>query len=141
MKRRQRSWTEQTVRQRQLSEWRLPGADEPEAVALRELLAEPGAYERVWQRLGLPRLARAARLLAFWRRPPRTDDLTPAELAFRRLLADRHAYARWAAERVAEWERENVLWFQGTVDGQPVYTVSRNPDVSEQRFVRRRALR
>lgn len=70
--------------------------------------------------------------------PASRDSLSPAEVAFRALLGDPHAYATWAAEVRLAWERENVLWFQGTVDGQPVFTVSRVPDAEEQRLVRRR---
>lgn len=114
MKRR-RSKLERLIREHRLREWRSAAEDETIEAAEQE-------RER--------RVAAAA--------PPAFVDLSPAEVAFRALLADRHAYAEWAAGVRLAWERENVLWLQGWSEGQPVYTVSRSPADSEQRFVRRR---
>jgi hypothetical protein len=69
--------------------------------------------------------------------PPLADDpLTPAELAFRQLIAgvvvgDRveidPAFADWSARVRLAWERENILWLQGYANGKPVWGRDRPP--------------
>jgi hypothetical protein len=55
------------------------------------------------------------------------DDLSPAEIAFRELLARPASFAQWAAGVRRAWERENVLWFHGFSNGKPVWKVDRPP--------------
>lgn len=56
-----------------------------------------------------------------------TDDLSPAELAFRRLLSNPAAYALWAAGVRRAWELENVVFFHGFRDGKPIWSRDRAP--------------
>jgi hypothetical protein len=55
------------------------------------------------------------------------EALSDAELAFRRLVADRAAYAAWAAAAVLAWERDHVVWFHGYRNGVAVWRPERPP--------------
>jgi hypothetical protein len=57
-----------------------------------------------------------------------TDDPpSPAEREFLKLLADRAAYAAWAAATVLAWERDHVVWFHGYRNGVAVWRPERPP--------------
>lgn len=54
-------------------------------------------------------------------------DLSPAERNFLALVADRAAFAAWAAAVVLAWEREHVVWFHGYRNGAAVWLRERPP--------------
>jgi len=70
------------------------------------------------------------------------DPLSPAEIAFRKLLEpvkNPHSghlelsreYREWAALQRIGWERANVVWFYGFKDGKQVWGRNRpNPEIA-----------
>jgi hypothetical protein len=58
------------------------------------------------------------------RDPP---GLSLKELEFRALLADGPKYALWARRVREQWERDNIVWLHGYLDGVAVWKVEKPP--------------
>lgn len=54
--------------------------------------------------------------------------LSRAELEFRALLRNGPEYAIWARRVREQWERANIVWHHGFIDGQAIWKVERPPD-------------